>query len=252
LDASERKQDSPWWTSNEATSEEVERRRRYVDKLKELSSAIVSGFQIASGAGPLCEEPMMGVCFFVEDVVFKESALGELDMSGGVSGQIITAVKEGCRKAFMEAGKVRIMEPVYKCDVQATSEVLGKTYAVLSRRRAKILAEEMREGTADLFSINALLPVVESFGFAPEMLTKTQGVALTQLQFGGWEIVEVDPFFVPTTEEEMEEHGDGTFGEKVNLAAKLIDDVRKRKGLVLLQQKSLKNPDKQRTLKRNK
>jgi hypothetical protein len=45
---------------------------------------------------------------------------------------------------------------------------LGKLYGVLSRRRGRVVEEDMIEGT-DLFLIKALLPVAESFGFATEV-----------------------------------------------------------------------------------
>jgi ribosome assembly protein 1 len=45
------------------------------------------------------------------------------------------------------------------------ADVLGKVYGVVARRRGRIVAEEMKEGTS-FFSITAKLPVVESFGFA--------------------------------------------------------------------------------------
>ena len=45
------------------------------------------------------------------------------------------------------------------------AEVLGKVYGVVARRRGKIVSEEMKEGTS-FFTVRALLPVVESFGFA--------------------------------------------------------------------------------------
>lgn len=45
------------------------------------------------------------------------------------------------------------------------ADVLGKVYAVVARRRGRIVSEEMKEGTA-FFTIRAMLPVVESFGFA--------------------------------------------------------------------------------------
>ena len=44
-------------------------------------------------------------------------------------------------------------------------EVLGKVYGVVAKRKGRIISEEMKEGTA-FFTISALLPVVESFGFA--------------------------------------------------------------------------------------
>lgn len=45
------------------------------------------------------------------------------------------------------------------------ADVLGKVYGVIARRRGKIISEEMKEGTS-FFSIHAMLPVIESFGFA--------------------------------------------------------------------------------------
>jgi hypothetical protein len=47
----------------------------------------------------------------------------------------------------------------------SSGDVLGKVYAVVAKRRGRIVAEEMKEGTS-IFNVTALLPVVESFGFA--------------------------------------------------------------------------------------
>jgi len=38
-----------------------------VNDLTKYENSFMNGFQIATLAGPLCEEPMMGVCFVVED-----------------------------------------------------------------------------------------------------------------------------------------------------------------------------------------
>ena len=45
------------------------------------------------------------------------------------------------------------------------ADVLGKVYGVIARRKGRIVAEEMKEGTT-YFTVSSLLPVVESFGFA--------------------------------------------------------------------------------------
>lgn len=50
-------------------------------------------------------------------------------------------------------------------DRPLSGEVLGKVYGVVSKRKGRIVSEEMKEGTA-FFTVSALLPVVESFGFA--------------------------------------------------------------------------------------
>ena len=60
-------------------------------------------------------------------------------------------------------------------------------YAVLGKRNGRILEEDMKEGS-NLFNIVAVLPVVESFGFAEEIRKRTSGLASPQLRFSHWEV----------------------------------------------------------------
>jgi len=46
---------------------------RSTRSLREFDNAVVSGFQIATQSGPLCEEPMMGVCFVIENWIVTET-----------------------------------------------------------------------------------------------------------------------------------------------------------------------------------
>lgn len=59
----------------------------------------ISCLQLASLAGPLCEEPMMGVGFVIEDLTVEETSKPS-EVYGPLSGQIMSSVKEGCRRAF--------------------------------------------------------------------------------------------------------------------------------------------------------
>lgn len=185
-----------------------------VDKsqFRQNDSSVVGGFQIATQSGPLCEESMMGVCFFVEkwdldgslvegsgatenesngsrndrDVIkllhcseenleskndriidngsdgsdskLPETGnshetvavvdsvendlvdeLGELSVSeagsaqsvgldakatGQFRGQLITCMKECCRRSF-QLHPQRLMWAMYSCIIQATADVLG-------------------------------------------------------------------------------------------------------------------------------
>jgi len=47
------------------------------------------------------------------------------DPYGPMSGQIMSAVKEGCRKAF-QAQPQRLMAAMYSCSIQANAEILGE------------------------------------------------------------------------------------------------------------------------------
>jgi ribosome assembly protein 1 len=102
----------------------------------------------------------------------------------------------------------------------------------------------MQEGFA-LFSVQAYVPVSESFGFAEDLRRKTAGAASALLVLSHWEELSEDPFFVPKTEEEIEEFGDGS-SVLPNTARKLIDAVRRRKGLPV-EEKVVQFATKQRT-----
>lgn len=100
----------------------------------------------------------------------------------------MSAVRDACRNALLDWSP-RLMLAMYTCDIQASStlclyiallggltkivvaDVLGKVYAVVAKRRGRIVAEEMKEGTS-FFNVTALLPVVESFGFADGIHTE--------------------------------------------------------------------------------
>lgn len=129
--------------------------------LRDFDNSIGSGFQLATLSGPMCEEPLMGVCFSVESWDMKipsqtvqkdseddsisqqslkannnERELGEdseaqsrrrdmADCYGPFSGQLIASMKEACRYAF-QAKPQRLMAAMYTCEIMATAEVLGK------------------------------------------------------------------------------------------------------------------------------
>lgn len=125
--------------------------------------------------------------------------------------------------------------------------MLGRVYDVLTRRRGRVLSEAMKEGTP-FFSIQSLLPAAESFGFADDMRKRTSGAAQPQLIFAGFEVLDEDPFWVPFTEEEMEDLGE--HGDRENVAKRYMDGVRRRKGLLVQGRTVARDAEKQKTLKR--
>jgi ribosome assembly protein 1 len=118
---------------------------------------------------------------------------------------------------------------------------------VITRRRGRVLSEAMKEGTP-FFTILSLLPVAESFGFSDEIRKRTSGAASPQLIFQGFDILDEDPFWVPFTEDDLEDLGE--LADKENVAKRYMDRVRKRKGLMVSGRKLVKDAEKQKTLKR--
>ncbi|KAK9319596.1 P-loop containing nucleoside triphosphate hydrolase protein [Lipomyces orientalis] len=231
-----------------------------------FQDSIITAFQLATAAGPLCAEPMQGVAVFIENIEVtgtpaKEAESADNSVEGREqqfeegrfastlvsrhSGQVITSTRDAIRQGFLDWSP-RILLAMYSVEIQAPTDVLGRVYSVIARRHGRIASEEMKEGTP-FFSIRAVLPVVESFGLAEDIRKRSSGAASPQLIFAGFEMLDEDPFWVPTTEEELEDLGE--IADKENIAKKYMDAVRRRKGL-FVEEKLVKNAEKQRTLKK--
>ncbi|ESK89228.1 ribosome biogenesis protein [Moniliophthora roreri MCA 2997] len=216
--------------------------------VNEFDNHLETGFQLATFQGPLCAEPVEGLGYFVENLEIDQERLnGEIAQNRmtQVTGSLISAVRDACKNGLLDWSP-RLMLAMYSCDIQCSTEVLGKVYGVVARRRGRIVAEEMKEGTS-FFTVSALLPVVESFGFAEDIRKRTSGAASPQLIFSGYEMLDQDPFWVPTTEEELEDLGEKA--DRSNIAKGYMDAVRDRKGM-FVDRKIVEFAEKQRTLKR--
>ncbi|EGF97187.1 uncharacterized protein MELLADRAFT_31551, partial [Melampsora larici-populina 98AG31] len=65
-------------------------------------------------------------------------------------------------------------------------------YAVVSGRKGAIISEDIEYGTT-FYSPKAKLPIIESFGFDDELMSKTSGIALLQSIFDGFFKIDQDP-----------------------------------------------------------
>lgn len=218
----------------------------------EIEKAMVAGFQLAVRAGPLCEEPMYGVAVLVEELNIVDPSVTAKEDSGTntLGGMVIGWMREAVRLSVMH-GNARVLEGMLHVDISVPGDVLGKTYTVIGQRRGRVLNEDMKEGV-HVFGIEAYIPVDESFGFTDLLRKHTSGFAVPQMVFSHWEMVDMDPFWFAQTEEELEDLGmaDAT-AEQNNIARKLINSVRRRKGLKV-DEKIVENAEKQRTLSRKK
>lgn len=220
----------------------------------DLSDTIAYAFQLATSQGPLCREPTQGIAVFLEQITQTHASSDSSSdpttavESGRLTGELITTVRETIRASFLDWSP-RILLAMYSCTIQATPEVLGRVYSVLTRRRGSILSESLLEGTP-YFTIEATLPVAESFGFSEEIRKRTSGLAQPMLKFVGFQMIDdVDPFWVPRSEEELEDLG--VHGERENVAKRYVDAVRRRKGLLVRGARGGRDAEKQKTLKTN-
>lgn len=209
----------------------------------DFADKIAYAFQLATNQGPLANEPIQGIALILEDVVINQTD-EELNV-GRLTGEVIKATRDGIRSAFLDWSP-RLLLAMYSCEIQSSAEVLGRVYSVITRRRGRIISESLLEPSPN-FTILALLPVAESFGFSDEIRKRTSGAAAPQLVFEGFEVLDEDPFWVPTTEEELEDYGEK--GDRDNIAKRYVDKIRQRKGL-FVKKHIVEHGEKQKTLKR--
>lgn len=139
--------------------------------LRDFDDCFETGFQIATFQGPLCSEPMQGMCFFVESI--QLGGVGSAaDMDAGqcrelvwtrvctdtevprtvhaktaqITGSLISAVKDACRAGLLDWSP-RLMLAMYTCDIQAASTCDPPTpfrYADPWRTRSRCTWQSLR------------------------------------------------------------------------------------------------------------
>lgn len=158
-----------------------------VDKkmLSAVKEHIRQGFQWGAREGPLCDEPMRGVKFRIMGASLAEEPI----YRGG--GQIVPTSRRVCYSSFLMATP-RLMEPVYYVEVQAPADCISAVYTVLARRRGHVTQDIPKAGSP-LYTVKALIPVIDANGFETDLRTATQGQAFCQQVFDHWAIVPGDP-----------------------------------------------------------
>ena len=157
-----------------------------VDKslLAAVRESVVQGFQWGTREGPLCDEPIRDVKFKILDAVVADQPLHR----GG--GQMIPTARRVAYSAFLMAS------PDDGACVRRGDSDARRLYVshhnVLSKRRGHVIADAPRPGTP-VYSVKALLPAIESFGFETDLRYHTQGQAFGMSYFDHWQIVPGDP-----------------------------------------------------------
>lgn len=80
------------------------------------------------------------------------------------------------------------MEPVYFVEVQAPADCISAVYTVLARRRGHVTQDIPKAGSP-LYTVKALIPVIDANGFETDLRTATQGQAFCLQVFDHWSIV---------------------------------------------------------------
>jgi elongation factor G len=136
---------------------------------------IKSGITEALNTGVLAGYPLVDVKATLYDGSYHDVDSSELAFK--MAGSI--ALKEGARKA-----RPILLEPIMKLEVVTPEQFLGDIIGDLNARRGRIGKVDPQ---GDTFIIHCQIPLAESFGYATNLRSLTQGRATHSLEFNSYE-----------------------------------------------------------------
>ncbi|QEN90527.1 elongation factor G [Labrys sp. KNU-23] len=142
---------------------------------KEYIPGVEKGLNSVLGAGIVAGFPVVDV-----KVTLIDGAFHEVD-SSALAFEI--ASRAAFREALQKGGSV-LLEPIMKVEVVTPEEYTGSVIGDLNSRRGQIQGQDMR-GNANV--VNAMVPLMNMFGYVNQLRSFTQGRASYTMQFDHYE-----------------------------------------------------------------
>ncbi len=142
---------------------------------KEYIEPVSAGIREAMSHGILAGYEMSGVRVTLNDGSFHD--VDSSEMAFKIAGSM--AFKAAAKRA-----KPVLREPVMAVEVVMPEEYMGDVIADVNSRRGRIEGMELRGGSQ---IVNCLVPLVEMFGYATDLRSRTQGRGSFSMHLHGYE-----------------------------------------------------------------
>lgn len=150
-----------------------------VQYLNETMELILEGLHEALQGGPLADEPVQNMKIKLVDVKLHEDAIHR------GPAQVIPAVRSAVKAGILYAGD-SLLEPIQKISITVPTDQMGNATSQIQGRRGQVL-DITSEG--DTITVVGRVPVAELFGFSGDIRSATEGRAMWNTEFAGFEIV---------------------------------------------------------------
>jgi elongation factor G len=138
---------------------------------REYIPSVEKGFRDSLAKGPLAGYPIVG-----HKAILEDGSYHEVD-SSDMAFQI--CARNCFRETFLKTRPV-LLEPVMKFEVEVPANFQGSVAGELTSRRGMIVATEMAGSTA---TIEAEVPLAETFGYSTDLRSMTQGQGTFTMEF---------------------------------------------------------------------
>lgn len=170
---------------------------RGIQHLDEVMELILDAFEDVMDNGPLAKEPVIRVKVKLMDASLHEDAIHR------GPAQVYPAIRRPIYATMLKAGPI-LLEPVQNIWIDVPQDYMGSVTRELQKRRGIIGEMKQKE---ELMTIEGKMPIGESFGFAGDIRSASEGHALWSTENAGFDKLPME------------------------LQQKIISQVRDRKGL---------------------
>ena len=150
-----------------------------VQYLNETMELIIEGIHEALAGGPLADEPVQNLKMRLVDVKLHEDAIHR------GPAQVIPAVRSAIKAGLLIAGD-SLLEPIQKIQITVPMDQMGAATSQIQGRRGQVF-DMQSEG--DTITVIGKAPVAELFGFSGDIRSATEGRAMWNTEFAGFELV---------------------------------------------------------------
>ena len=150
-----------------------------IQYLNETMELIIDGIHEALDGGPLADEPVQNVLIKLVDVKLHEDAIHR------GPAQVIPAVRSAIKGGILLAND-SLLEPLQKLHITVPQDHMGNATSQIQSRRGQVF-DMTSEG--DTVTVVGKAPVAELFGFAGDIRSATEGRAMWNSEFAGFEII---------------------------------------------------------------
>jgi elongation factor G len=144
---------------------------------KEYIPAIEKGVKERMENGVIAGYPLRDIKVTVIDGSYHEVDSNE--MAFKIAGSM--GFSDACKKA-----DAVLLEPIMKVEVLVPQEFMGDVIGNLNGRRGKVQGMKVRAGAQ---AIEASVPLMEMFGYATDLRSRTQGRATYSMEFDRYDQV---------------------------------------------------------------
>ncbi len=130
---------------------------------KQYIPAVEKGFRDSLGKGPLAEYPVVGTRIDLDDGTFHEVDSSE---------KAFYTAAQGCFREYFKQAAPKLLEPIMNVEIECPESFQGTVVGDIIKRRGIMNSNDIVEGNS---VICAEVPLAETFGYATDLRSLTQG-----------------------------------------------------------------------------